>query len=116
MLLIRLDLPACLGAHGEVAGRGDNILLLLVELLLMKAIHSIAHVVGRCVVLELDGFRAGYENTLGLLLLLVAAMRRVSHGEVQTFATGVRPRVPLALLVVRYVRVLHQDLVRVGDL
>ena len=116
MLLIRLYLPACLGAHGEVAGRGDNILLLLVELLVMKAIHGIAHVVRPCVVTELDGLRAGYENALGLLLLLVAAMRRVSHGEVQTFATGVRPRVPLALLVVRYVRVLHQDLVRVGDL
>ena len=79
MLLIRLDLPASLGAHGEVAGRGDNILLLM-ELLLMKTIHGIAHVVGLCIVLELDGFRAGDENALGLLLLLVAAMRRVSHG------------------------------------
>ena len=113
MLLIRLNLPASLGTHGEVAGRGNNILLLLVELI-MKAIHCIAHVVRCCVVLELDGFRAGDKNALRLLL--VAAMRRVSHGQVQTFATGVRPRVRLALLVIRDVRVLHQDLVRVGDL
>ena len=117
MLLISLDLPAGLSAHGQVTGRRNNILLLLLELL-MKAIDSIAHVVARrCIVHELDGIRAGDINALSLLiLLLVAAMRIVPHWQVHAFATGVCPHVPLALLIIRDVGVLHQDLVRGGRL